>query len=92
MHTTLLMLPARELMSRFWCLYHEDVIRGLQEKKSEDLLRERLRRDKAANIIKRTVRNYGLAVRRGMGFSIRRLSECSSLSLAHVDVSVFDVL
>jgi hypothetical protein len=44
----------------------------MQEKKTEELLKESRRREKASATITRCVRNYGQAIRKGMGFTIRR--------------------
>ncbi len=57
---------------RFWCVHNEDLLRSMQEAKSEEMLRERNKMNKAACIIVRCVRNYGKAVRKGMGFTLRR--------------------
>jgi hypothetical protein len=60
------------LMLRFWCAHHEDVLRVMQEKKTEEMMRESRRKDKAASTITRCIRNYGQMIRKGMGFTIRR--------------------
>lgn len=44
----------------------------MQNAKSEELLKEKNRMNKAACIIMRCVRNYSKAIRKGMGFTLRR--------------------
>jgi hypothetical protein len=53
-------------------VYHEDMLRVMQEKKTEDMMRESRRKDKAASTITRCIRLYGQMIRKGMGFTIRR--------------------
>ena len=47
----------------------------LQENKKQEGLREKLRNNKAASIITRSIRRYAKTVRTGMGFTIRRIRE-----------------
>jgi hypothetical protein len=47
----------------------------LQENKKQERLREKLRNNKAACIITRSIRRYAKTVRTGMGFTIRRIRE-----------------
>jgi hypothetical protein len=53
-------------------VYNEDILVSMQEQKYQDMLREMQRKNKAASTITRCIRNYARAIRKGMGFTIRR--------------------
>ena len=53
-------------------MHNEDLLRSMQEAKTEEMLKEKNRMNKAACIIMRCVRNYSKAIRKGMGFTLRR--------------------
>jgi hypothetical protein len=53
-------------------VHNEDLLRTMQEAKTAELLQEKNKMDKASRVIMRCVRNYGKALRKGMGFTLRR--------------------
>jgi hypothetical protein len=53
-------------------VYNDDILVSMQERKFQDMLREMQMKNKAASTITRCIRNYARAIRKGMGFTIRR--------------------
>ena len=53
-------------------MHNEDILVSMQERKFQDMLREMQAKNKAASTITRCIRNYARAIRKGMGFTIRR--------------------
>jgi hypothetical protein len=53
-------------------VYNEDILLSMQERKFQDMLGEMQQKNKAASTITRCIRNYARAIRKGMGFTIRR--------------------